>query len=206
MAKDLRQQRREMFGVDGPAKKSGFSHAGAPGMEMNVPNPGLPQGKNHQALNHMNFNDLPSGNLGVDGNPRLHPFMDSVQENDGRDGYISAGDVGNSGTRQGMMGFRGANIARDQGQVIDTDASQFDGMLGNYNGMQAMQRAQRLNQDGQPSYLVSSMGMTGSPANAFQNPQLQEPPTRMFEELGLTGVQSAEGMNLGGPNNTTRNA
>ena len=203
--KDLRMQRREMFGVDGPAQKSGTSHAGAPMMPMNVPNPGQAQGKNHQALNHMNFKDMPGGNLGVDGNPRMHPFMDSIQENDGRDGYISAAGVGNSGTRQGALGFRGANIAREQG-LMDTDAGQYDMMQGNYNGMQAQTRAQRLNQDGIPSYLVSSMGMTGSPANAQMNPQLQEPPTRLGEELGLTGVKSAEGMNFGGPNNSTRNA
>ena len=105
MPKDVRQQRREIFGVDGPVQKSKASHAGAP-MEMNVPNPGLPQGKNHQALNHINFKDLPGGNLSVDGLPRMHPFLDSVQENDGRDGYLSAAGLGNSGTRQGALGFR----------------------------------------------------------------------------------------------------
>ena len=132
---DPRQKRREKLGADKPVQKSFSAMPGSP-VDSLVPAPGMSQGPNHQALNPLNMKEQPAGNLNVDGGPRSHPFGDSFQENDGRDGYVS-NNVQPSGTRQGMMGFRGQNVQRDMGQVMDTDASQFDQLDMDYNGMQA---------------------------------------------------------------------
>ena len=188
---DPRQARREKHGADKPVKRSGTSHAGSPADAL-VPNPMLPQGKNHQALNHNNFQEQPAGNLGIDGDPRLHPFGDSIQENDGRDGYVS-GNVPPSGTPQGYLGFRGQNLPRQTGQVMDTEASQYDKLDMDYNGMQALNQANKnyaSSRDKTPSYNLGGMGMMGTAAMTA-NPQLQEPPTRMEAELGMTGMSAA---------------
>lgn len=195
---DPRQKRREKLGADRPVQKSFSSMPGSPADSL-VPSPGLPQNPNHQGLNPLNQLEQPAGNLSIDGNPRSHPFLDSFQANDGRDGYVS-NNVQPSGTRQGFLGFRGQNVQRDLGQVTDTDASQFDRLDMDYNGMQAVAIASKnyaASENKNPSYNLGGMGMMGSSATA-ENPQLAEPPPRMGEELGLNGVQSAQGINFGG--------
>ena len=196
---DSRQKRREALGADKPVKKSNTTFAGSP-VDMLVPAPGLKQNPNHQALNPINQKEQPAGNLSVDGTPRQHPFGDSFQENDGRDGYVS-NNVPPSGARQGMTGYRGQNLMRDQGLVMDTDASAYAKLDMDYNGMQAMQTASKnyaAAENPNPSYNLGGMGMMGSPATAM-NPQLAEPPPRIGQELGLYGTPSAEGANLGRP-------
>lgn len=193
---DPRQKRREKLGADKPIQMSQQTHAGAI-TDTLVPAPGSPQTPNHQAMNPLNLYEQPAGNLSVDGKPRKHPFGDSVQENDGRDGYVS-GNVPASGTRQGFGGYRGQNMQRDMGQVMDTDASMFEQIDMDYNGMQALDRATKnyaASSDSNPSYQLGGMGMMGSQTQ-MMNPQLQEPPARIGQELGLYGVQQAQGINM----------
>ena len=197
---DARQKRREMFGMDKPVQKSNTTSAGSI-VDSFVPSPGNPQNPNHQALNPLNMYEQPAGSQTVDGQPYKMPFGDMELANDGRAGYVSAATPP-SGTRQGMMGFRGQNMVRDGGQLQDTDASAFDKLDMDYHGMQAMDRANKnyaAAQDRTPSYNIDGLGMSGTQAMAAGNPQLQEPPPRIGQELGLQGVQSAQGISFGQP-------
>ena len=190
---DPRQARREKHGVSKPVKRSGTSHAGSP-VDQFVPSPGLPQNPNHQTLNPMNtMNEQPAGGLTIDGQPQKYMYGEQVAPDvPGRLGYVS-NQVPPSGTRQGSLGFRGQNLPRETGRVEDTDASTYDKLSMDYNGIQALNNANRLNSlstDKTPSYNLGGMGMMGTAAMAA-NPQLQEPPTRMGAELGMTGMSAA---------------
>ena len=191
---DQRQARREKLGASKPIQQSSTTYAGS--INSFVPAPGLEQNQNHQTLNPFNQENQPSGNISIDGTPLKYSYGEE-QEVDGRQGYVS-NDVAPSGTRQGMMGFRGQNMQRDLGQVADTDASTFERLDMDYYGMAALDRANKnyaASSDRNPPFQVNGMGMGGSSATAM-NPQLQEPPTRIGQELGLSGVPSAQGINM----------
>ena len=126
---DSRQARRDKLMGKKGVSKSNQTTAGAPPDMGLRPNPMAPQGRNNQDLNSMNLREQQPGIVRMNpaqmdaesafGEPGM--FTDVVAE--GRMGYVS-GNAPPSGRRPERSGYRGQNIAFEQG-VLDTPAQSY---------------------------------------------------------------------------------